>query len=116
MSANIENERYILEATDDVIGHIFGGGLILTGSVRVQHVDDDVGERLQEALNEFDAAICELRTATCTRVIVENKPRLEPRHVVPAVGHRQLCHVADHPAFTCGVAGTVVVGATTMVP
>jgi len=53
------------------IGHIFGAGLILTGFLAVQRVDDEVGERLQDALNELDAAICELRSGTFTRVIAE---------------------------------------------
>ena len=73
MSANSENDKSIVEAHDDAVTHIFGAGLSLAAILSLDRVDDEVAERLRDALAALDTAAADLRTAAFAHLLQQSE-------------------------------------------
>lgn len=104
MSANIENDKRIVEAHDDAVSHIFGAGLSLSAILSLDRVDNEIADRLREALASLDSAVADLRTAAFAHLNGTSKARREPRDPPPVQnGHRRLCLVTANEVFAYAV-------------
>jgi len=82
MSGNVEDQRLVGDADDRVVNHIFVSGLTLARIVRSQRVEDDIGQRLFDVIEELDAAVRELRNTALARVVADrDHARPDTSHV-----------------------------------
>ncbi len=65
------DDRIVAAVHDRVTNHIFGAGLTLASIVSSERVADDIKRRLLDAIDELDAALCQVRTATLSRMVAD---------------------------------------------
>ena len=103
MSANVENARGFVDAHDGVIDHVFGAGLTLEAILRRGRVDDDVGERIRDALAALDIAVAELRTIACSQHLDGRPEQPEPQLASVHAAERRLCRFSVDEVFAYAV-------------
>jgi hypothetical protein len=66
-----ENDRLAAEVHDRVTNHIFGASLTLASVISGERVDDDIAQRLVDAIDTLDAAVRDLRILALARAIAD---------------------------------------------
>jgi hypothetical protein len=93
----------MLEVHNDVIRRVFGVGLSLAAILSLERVDEEVAERLRDALAVLDASVAELRTAALGYQVTRSAAHPETPVAATTAGRRRLRRCSVDEVFAYAV-------------
>ena len=93
----------MLEVHNDVIRRIFGVGLTLAAILSLERVDDEVAERLRDALGVLDTSVADLRTTALEHQTTQGTAQAEVPREATTTGSRRLRRCSVDEVFAYAV-------------